>query len=83
MILARSDVLVKLEDRLAERISSASLAEWAFDMFYAIEQEELAVDEAEADAIAEVLDDLMFADDSSFALGEADLRRLIARLQEP
>jgi hypothetical protein len=80
MILARSDVIVKLEDCLAGRISAASLATWAFDLFYAVEQDELAVDEADSDLIAEVLDDLMFADDPSFALDEADLRRLLARL---
>ncbi|NTU83619.1 MAG: hypothetical protein HGA45_30325 [Chloroflexales bacterium] len=83
MILARSDVIVKLEDRLAGRISDASLATWAFDLFYAVEQDDLEVDGADSEAIAEVLDDLMFADDPSFALDEADLRRLIARLQEP
>jgi hypothetical protein len=80
MILARNDIIVKLEECLAGQISAASLATWAFDLFYAIEQDEIAVDETDSDVIAEVLDDLMFADDPSFVLDEADLQRLIARL---
>jgi hypothetical protein len=82
MILARSAVIAKLEDRLAGRIDDAGLAAWAFDAYYAIEQAELEVEAADAEPIAEALDDLMFADEPSFALDEADLRRLIARLQE-
>lgn len=83
MILARSDVIAKLEDRLAGLTDDRGLAAWAFDSYYAIEQGSLTVDAADADPIAEALDDLMFADEPSFALDEADLRRLIARLREP
>ncbi|MEI8167229.1 MAG: hypothetical protein WCG26_12665 [Chloroflexales bacterium] len=83
MIFARSDVIVKLEECLDGRISAATLATWAFDRFYAVEQEALTVDAGDGDVIAEVLDALMFADDPSFALDETDLRRLIVRLQEP
>lgn len=83
MILTRSDMIARLEDRLAGRSDDRGLAAWAFDSYYAIEQGTLAVDPADADPIAEVLDDLMFADEPSFALDEADLTRLIARLQGP
>lgn len=83
MILPRRDLIAKLEDRLAGLIDDRGLAAWAFDSYYAIEQGTLRVDPADVDPIAEVLDDLMFADEPSFALDEADLRRLIARLQEP
>lgn len=83
MIVQRSDVIARLEERLDGRISAERLAMWAFDLFYAVEQGEQSVAESDADAIAEVLDDLMFADDPSFALDEADLRRLLARLQRP
>jgi hypothetical protein len=83
MILARSAVIAKLEDRLAGRVDDAWIANWAFDTYYAIEQAQLEVEAADAEPIAEALDDLMFADEPSFALDEADLRRLIARLQEP
>jgi hypothetical protein len=81
MILPRSDVIARLEDRLTGQSDDRGLAAWAFDSYYAIEQGTLTVDPADADVIAEVLDDLMFADDPSFALDEADLKRLIARLQ--
>jgi hypothetical protein len=83
MILARSVVIARLEDRLAGRIDDRGIAAWAFDSYYALEQGELSIDPDDADLIADALDDLMFADDPSFALDEADLRRLIARLQEP
>ncbi len=83
MILSRRDVIAKLEDRLAGRIDDRGLAAWAFDSYYAIEQGTLSVAPEDADPIAESLDDLIFADDPSFALGDADLLRLIARLQGP
>lgn len=83
MIVPRSDLIAKLEDHLAGRVSAADLAAWAFDLFYEIDQGEKEVDEADADAIAIVLDELMFADDESFALDEGDLRRLLDRLQQP
>ena len=83
MILSRSAVIARLEDRLVGRIDDRELAAWAFDSYYALEQGTLTVDPGEVEPIADVLDDLMFADDPSFALDEADLRRLIARLQEP
>lgn len=83
MILLRSAVIEKLEDRLAGQLDASGLAAWAFDSYYAIEQGTTTVEAGDADAIAAVLDDLMFADEPSFALDEADLRRLIARLHEP
>ena len=82
MILTRSELIIQLEARLAGQISAKSLAAWAFDQFYALEQATLMVDEADGDVIAEVLDALMFADAPSFALDETDLRRLLARLKK-
>lgn len=83
MILTSSEIIAQLEQRLAEQISAAALAKWAFATFYALEQGELTVVEAEAAHIGEALDTLMFADDARFALDEAGLRQLIARLQSP
>lgn len=83
MIVARKDVIAKLEARVAGQLSAAALAAWAFDLFYEIDQGQHEVAEADADAVAAVLDELMFADDESFALDTADLRRLIDRLQQP
>lgn len=83
MIVSRSALIAKLLDRLAGRIGADTLADWAADLFYALDQGAMAVNPEDAAVIAAVLDDLMFADDASFALDEADLRRLIARLQQP
>jgi hypothetical protein len=83
MIVARTDLITKLEERLAGRSSAAALATWAFDLFYELEQGEAEAAPEDGDAIAAVLDELLFADDERFALEPEDLRRLIARLQQP
>jgi hypothetical protein len=77
----RNDVMVKINERLRGQIGDAALATWAFDLFYAIEQGEEEVEAGDNDLIAEALDELMFADEKPFALDDADLRRLIARLE--
>ena len=81
MIVERSDVIAKVEARRAGTLAAAALAAWAFDLFYELDQGRSAVAPEDADAIADVLDALMFADDESFALDEADLQRLLAQLQ--
>lgn len=83
MIVPRSDVIERIEARLAGRLSDAALAGWAFDLFYEIDQGQREVAEGDAEAIGLALDELMFADEESFALDEADLRRLLDRLQQP
>lgn len=83
MIVARSEIIGKLEDRLAGRIAAEALAAWAFDLFYEIDQGRTAVAPDDIEAIAATLDELMFADDESFALDERDLRRLIEQLTSP
>nr|WP_238530481.1 hypothetical protein [Oscillochloris trichoides] len=72
---------MKIEAYLYGQLSVSALANWALDRFYAIEQgvENLNADASET--IADVLDALMFADEQPFALDDADLRRLIARLE--
>ncbi|MEI7772305.1 MAG: hypothetical protein WCI67_20105 [Chloroflexales bacterium] len=77
----RDDVIAKINARLRGTIGDAALAAWAFDTFYAIDQGEEEVDADGSDAIADALDQLMFADEKPFALDEADLRRLIASLE--
>jgi hypothetical protein len=83
MIVTRNDVIAKLEDRLAGRIGAGALAAWAFDLFYRLDQDELEVADQDVDAVAAVLDELLFADDERFALDETDLRRLLQRLTQP
>ncbi|MCS6883190.1 MAG: hypothetical protein RMK84_19295 [Oscillochloridaceae bacterium] len=83
MIFEREALIAKLQERLEGRIDATELAQWAFDRFYELDQGLLAVESGDVDVIADVLDELLFADDTRFALDETDLRRLIARLQEP
>ena len=83
MIVSRSELIARLEECLAGQISAATLASWAFDLFYDLDQGMLAVNPEDGEVIADVLDTLIFADDERFALDEADLHRLIARLQQP
>jgi hypothetical protein len=83
MILTRSEISAQIERRLAGQLSAEALATWALDTFYALEQAELTVAEADTAPVAEVLDALMFADDARFALDDTEMQRLIARLQSP
>ncbi len=81
MILNRQDLLLQLEDRLAGRISAETIADWALERFYGIEQGTYQVAENDAALISQLLDHMMFADTPSFTLDEAALRQMIARLQ--
>lgn len=83
MMVQRSDLITKIEDRLAGRLGAAALAAWAFELFYAIDQGQREVLPEDADVVADLLDELLFADDESFALDETDLQRLLARLHQP
>lgn len=80
-MVTRTDIMIKIKEHLAGKLSSAALAAWAFDRFYAQEIGDEEFAEEEADVIAAVLDELMFADDASFALDEPALQTLITRLQ--
>ncbi|NJN16040.1 MAG: hypothetical protein HC822_07025 [Oscillochloris sp.] len=71
-----------IEQRLSGQISAQALASWAFDRFYAIEEGVEVIAPEDEDVLGAVLDDLMFADEESFALDDTDLRRFIARLQQ-
>lgn len=83
MILMRNDVITQLQQYLSGAINAEHLAGWAFDRFYAIDQGQESVEPADADVIADVLDELLFADAAPFALAPDAVQRLIARLQEP
>ena len=83
MIVRRTDVITEIERLIQGHASSAEVAGWAFDRFYAIEQGEEELASEDEEVIAMALDDLMFADDDSFALDDVDLQRLIALLQTP
>jgi hypothetical protein len=81
-MIYRNDIITKINERLSGALSDAALAAWAFNLFYAIDQGQEMIGDGETAAVADALDALMFADDTSFALDEADLRRLIARIEE-
>ena len=80
-MISRNDVIIKINERLRSQISDAAIAAWAFDLFYSIEQGEEEVDTESCDGITDALDELMFADEKPFALDDADLYRLITRLE--
>jgi hypothetical protein len=79
-IITRTVVARQIEARLAGRLDAAALAAWAFDRFYAEELGTESYESSAEEAIADVLDALMFDDDPSFRLDEAELRGLLARL---
>jgi hypothetical protein len=82
-LVTKAEVIAQLQRRLDGQLSEAQLAEWAFARFYAVELGNEALETYGAQAIAAVLDDLMFAtDDPSFALDDEALRGLIARLEQ-
>jgi hypothetical protein len=79
-VITRMALARQIEARLAGKLDDAALAAWAFDRFYA---EELGMEVYESgaeEAIADTLDALIFDDDPSFRLDEAELRALLARL---
>jgi hypothetical protein len=78
--LIRLQITEQIQARLDGKISDAQLAKWAFDRFYKIELEELQLEETHAEVLSDVLDELMFADDSHFRLEDAHLHTLLARL---
>jgi len=79
-ITTRAAILARIEIRLANQLTDAALAAWAFDRFYAEELGNEAYETGAEDLIAAVLDVLMFGDDPGFRLDEEELRALVAQL---
>ena len=79
-VITRTAVARQIEARLAGKLGDAALAAWAFDRFYAEELGTEAYESGAEEAIAQILDALMFDDDPSFRLDDAELRALLARL---
>jgi hypothetical protein len=80
--LTRAEVAQRIAARLAGTLSNKQLATWAFDRFYEFELGTAQAEPAYEDVIEDILDELMFSDDSGFELNEASLRSLIARLED-
>ena len=77
-ILTRAELRQAIERFLAGELEASALARWAFDQFYAAEEDGLVYEPGFEELIGEVLDELMWADSAPFVL-EADAAR---RLQE-
>ncbi len=58
-----------------------ALPAWAFEQFYAAEEGRIGLEPGYRRAISTALDDLMFADDATFALASDDITRLIRSLE--
>lgn len=80
-VLGRQELAAQVQARLAGSLDAAALAAWAYARFYEEEMEQLSLEPGADDLLREVLDELMFADDASFALDDGALRALLARLQ--
>ncbi|MBC8077130.1 MAG: hypothetical protein H7Y32_13725 [Chloroflexales bacterium] len=80
-VLGRQELVAQVQARLAGSLDANSLAAWAYARFYEEEMEQLSLEPGADDLLREVLDELMFADDASFALDDNALRALLARLQ--
>ncbi len=63
------------------KITNVALAAWALDRFYASDQGLECFEPAHAAVIAEVIDDLMFADETAFQLDPEAIQGLVARLR--
>jgi len=79
-VTTRAAVTARIEARLANQLTDKALAAWAFDRFYAEEMGNEVYEAGFEDAITNVLDALMFADDPGFRLDEEELRALVAQL---
>lgn len=80
-VLGRGEVAGQVQARLAGGLDAKALAAWAYARFYEEEMEELVLEPDAEDLLREALDELMFADDASFALDDDALRALLARLR--
>ncbi len=80
VLLTRAMLVHLLNERLDGTQTDQSLARWAFDQFYAEELGDVIYEAGAEDAIADVLDELMFAEDDGFGLDVEAIRGLLARL---
>ncbi len=75
-VLTREELKRAIERFTAGRLAIPSLAAWAFDQFYAAEEEELSYEAGFEETIAGVLDELMWSDSPPFGLTVDDAARL-------
>ena len=80
--LTRAEVRRQIERFIRGEITSGALAKWAFDQFYAYEEDRLSYEAGYEDAIDDVLDELMFIDTPEFELDADAARQLQHDLDE-
>ncbi|KAB8140421.1 hypothetical protein F8S13_23390 [Chloroflexia bacterium SDU3-3] len=79
--IRRSEVIERIEARLAGQLAQSALAGWAFDRFYAEELGNEVYEPGAEGALADALDALMFCDDPGFGLDTSELAALIQNLR--
>jgi len=81
-ILNREALRAEIERFVQGAHSGQALAAWAFDRFYAQEEDRLAYEPGYETVIDEVLEELMWGDSPPFTLEVEAARRLQQRLAE-
>ncbi len=80
--LSRFAVEEQIAAHIAGKLSAQTLAAWAFEQSCDEEEEQISFEQGYEDAIADVLDDLMWVDDRTFSIDAEAAQKLVARLQE-
>lgn len=80
-VLTAAHLADKIDELRQGRINEQALAAWALDRFYAVDQGDECFDPLHEDVIVEVIDDLMFVDETAFKLDAEALQGLVARLR--
>lgn len=82
-ILTRGDLRREIERFRQGELGAQVLAAWAFDQFYAAEEERIAYEAGYEATIGAVLDELMWSDSPPFELDHAQAQSLLDRLEMP
>ncbi len=80
-ILDRAGVLSQLRAFLVGQQLAASLANRAFDQFYAEAEGALVYEAGYHTILAQTLDDLMFGDDPPFQLAYSEVERMVQQIE--
>jgi hypothetical protein len=80
-VLTRQTLIERLRATSAAAEALRQLPAWAFDQFYAEEEGKVAFEPGYRSVINSVLDDLMFGDETAFALTVDDVERLVHKLE--
>lgn len=79
-VLTRDMLRREIERFIGGSLSRGALAAWAFDQFYAAEEERIVYESSYEGVVDDVLDVLMWGDSPPFVLDAEAARQLIHRL---